>query len=920
MFLALAIFASSGPLIGPPVQWANGIAAPPRIPLVGDVDHDGYCDLVALNPVGEGTIDVALNMDGAKSGRPFTSLRGWGKDCQCAVTGEFDTQPGADIVGLFDGSTLRLAGAFSDGKFKDEGVYAKLPGQLKDPSVSVIFGRMIVAYSTSTGRGWILNDKGVVAQTLELPRGTVWIGQSGGRVVGQNSRGQVFLFARERWAVESVIGAESRNSRPTLAGNAVIFGSTVWDAGRTYKLAQSGLPEADSIRLSGDFDRDGDDDVFEFRYGSEMHSGYQVMLRIQVRGGETDSDNDGLTNDEERDLGTDPANPDTDGDGLLDGWEVKGFRGLDMKSLGCDPRHIDLICLVSRFESVNEERCKSQISRAATFYSQLKSPNPDGTTGFRLHPVYLDPVSGEDTKKSWQANREKFLPAKWRGVVHWMQVTPGGGGQADQLGDGGTIGENALWAVFVHEFGHQMGMDHEGFWNNGLCPIYTSLMNYAYSYSLEDDANKIHYSDGQLDGYVLKETDLDETIPLPYDKVKFLEKGPYRFRLQPHGDTTLIDWNWNGIFGEKHVRADINYSYSTNAGRRDDVGKTQTAPWLFTYKKSAYLLYGTHDFPVDRATDPSVGPSKPGKVVLRKLVKPFEWQEPLVIVPSGLTGDPVGAAQGDKICIVYQSSQGVMISWIDPKKDQKVSQPSVLDTNGSLVPSVGTVHGRLFVFLTDPESGVVTYRVINHDKVSKAETLDATSTNPVGICEDTVTGEAIIALAQDQDAKQTHRWQVRRYRESDGRFEPVGSDWVGGEKGSVRGVGRLTVLFDKSRDAGPHGRVYIYGKGMTNSSTPWSCTYVAHQVEDKSVGGGWMLKRFYDEWTQSRSAPAAAWYQGDVIWAYRWVDGGQGSSDNVLHVGYKALGIQSQPMGDHDDLTFFRTWGIRNSLLYLARE
>ena len=37
-----------------------------------------------------------------------------------------------------------------------------------------------------------------------------------------------------------------------------------------------------------------------------------------------DSDNDGLTDDEEKIYGTDPYNPDTDGDGYMDGAEVKG--------------------------------------------------------------------------------------------------------------------------------------------------------------------------------------------------------------------------------------------------------------------------------------------------------------------------------------------------------------------------------------------------------------------------------------------------------------------------------------------------------------------------------------------------------------------------------------------------------------------
>ncbi len=39
-----------------------------------------------------------------------------------------------------------------------------------------------------------------------------------------------------------------------------------------------------------------------------------------------DSDNDGLTDAEEKALGTDPFNPDTDGDGLFDGEEVKVYK------------------------------------------------------------------------------------------------------------------------------------------------------------------------------------------------------------------------------------------------------------------------------------------------------------------------------------------------------------------------------------------------------------------------------------------------------------------------------------------------------------------------------------------------------------------------------------------------------------------
>ncbi len=59
---------------------------------------------------------------------------------------------------------------------------------------------------------------------------------------------------------------------------------------------------------------EGDDHLLTFGLGLS----YYIL-------GDADYDNDGLTNTQEKDLGTDPRNPDTDGDGLLDGEEVKVY-------------------------------------------------------------------------------------------------------------------------------------------------------------------------------------------------------------------------------------------------------------------------------------------------------------------------------------------------------------------------------------------------------------------------------------------------------------------------------------------------------------------------------------------------------------------------------------------------------------------
>lgn len=53
---------------------------------------------------------------------------------------------------------------------------------------------------------------------------------------------------------------------------------------------------------------------------------FLLGLTYSGESGSADSDGDGLTNREEKELGTDPRNPDTDGDGLSDGAEVNTYK------------------------------------------------------------------------------------------------------------------------------------------------------------------------------------------------------------------------------------------------------------------------------------------------------------------------------------------------------------------------------------------------------------------------------------------------------------------------------------------------------------------------------------------------------------------------------------------------------------------
>lgn len=79
--------------------------------------------------------------------------------------------------------------------------------------------------------------------------------------------------------------------------------------------------------------------------GDGLSDGEEVELGTDPTN--PDTDGDGLSDGEEVSLGTDPTNPDTDGDGILDGSEV---------IVGTDPLVADAACAERRYDAGIEER------------------------------------------------------------------------------------------------------------------------------------------------------------------------------------------------------------------------------------------------------------------------------------------------------------------------------------------------------------------------------------------------------------------------------------------------------------------------------------------------------------------------------------------------------------------------------------
>ncbi|HLO41167.1 MAG TPA: hypothetical protein VK176_09095, partial [Phycisphaerales bacterium] len=209
------------------------------------------------------------------------------------------------------------------------------------------------------------------------------------------------------------------------------------------------------LTFRGDFSGDGIEDtgaVFTAHKPSQ-HRMVRIAFSPNLTSG--DRDQDGLSDAEEKQIGSNPLDRDTDMDGLLDGWEVHGLprdiklgdriRYFDAKDPGRDdalnPMRQDVILVLSYFEGVNAAQMENELPQVQRLYRELSNLNPNGAKGvwvhFRVEPTIV-PVA--DHGMPWWDVGNKYFAAHERGFMHWLQITAGGGGQSGQTADMGGAG------------------------------------------------------------------------------------------------------------------------------------------------------------------------------------------------------------------------------------------------------------------------------------------------------------------------------------------------------------------------------------------------------------------------------------------------------------------------------------------------
>ncbi len=638
-------------------------------------------------------------------------------------------------------------------------------------------------------------------------------------------------------------------------------------------------------------------------------------MRLTPNPASNDQDSDGLMDSEEASLGTDPFDRDSDGDGLLDGWEVHGLpRGVELgefttlfdphgsaekRDAQLDPRRRDVLVEVSYFEGVDPKQFRGEMPRVQAVYRALHCANPDGTSGVWVHfKEHASVIPKAEQTMPWWDLGNKYFARNERGLMHWMQVTPWGGGQSSENGDMGGAGNN--WAVFSHEFGHQLGLSHTGDSSPAWCPLYPSMMSYAFSYSFDGDGNRVHFSDGSFRDTVLDEHHLKELLPYPYAKLEYLTKGPFRFALEDAGNgTTRIDWNQNGKFDDGDVEADINYGGSTYCGIRREHEAIGSAPALAYVGDTCFLL----------AADPTRD-----HLWVKTYQGDEKWSEKRDIPASGSALDPV-LVGGDEYGLVLHHH---LYGWnVTKLTKSEIGAPVRIPDLPALSLNACRVGKRALLFLRRDDDSIeydwLDFAGGDFAKpvIAKGGKLEVHSRVVPGCAVDPNDGRVVLVTSLDNSRGSPYCMRASWLAVAGDKLAEQDLCWTRGEASGNGCCARPVVAFNAAK------QLNIFHQGGPDGNGQM-LAYRTSRIGNQKLDEGWLTCLLYDEWTKSRVSIGFASGAQGAIFAYRWDAGG--AHVNWLATAHDGFGIDRETMRDFDDGEKIGQWGIRHSILCLNAD
>jgi hypothetical protein len=484
--------------------------------------------------------------------------------------------------------------------------------------------------------------------------------------------------------------------------------------------------------------------------------------------------------------------------------------------------------------------------------------------------------------------------------MHWMLVSNGGGGQSMETGDMGGCGAN--WQVFAHELGHQLSLGHSGDSAPAWCPLYPSLTNYAFSYSINGDGNAINFSAGAFRETVLEESKLVERLPYPHERLKFLSGPPFRFSIKDDGNgATLIDWNQNGKFDEQPVVADINYGSATSAGNRRTHDLIGSGPAL------AYVGDQCLIATLNQIQD---------AVSIRTYLGEEKWSDRRQAPGTATNDDPILVGGPDVAYLFVRQPQGWGVSRIAPTPDAKIEPAFTLADLPRTDLSAARVNDRILLISRYDDDRLVYHWLDWKDKfvLSAPNELEVRSQVPVGLAQHPGDKRVVMATSMTNSKGGAMCMRVTWLTVRGGKLVAGDTRWTRGEQSGNNCTTRPVVAFNSD------GQLFIFHTGWPDANgqmTAWR----TRQVGNRQLDEGWHTCLLYDVWTRTRRPVGFADGPKGAIYAFRWDSGDVYEwRNNMLVTAHNGYGIDTEPMRDFNDSEKMSRYGLVHSILWMLPE
>ncbi|MHC1790314.1 hypothetical protein [Solidesulfovibrio sp.] len=317
-------------------------------------------------------------------------------------------------------------------------------------------------------------------------------------------------------------------------------------------------------------------------------------------------------------LATPPISRDSDGDGLPDLWELRGYTEngtfVNLPALGASPWHKDLFIWMDYMVKDGTSLAPSQtvIDNIKAVFANAPVNNPDGRTGITIHPVLKNQVSyqeslgvKDDDASVWQAfdalknasfdaaYARSFRYMIWANayaqdsssglarnipstdfIVSLGTFTPAGGTDWVRLG------------TFIHELGHCLSLRHGGADDTNYKPNYLSVMNYTFQMTglfrngqYGESGHPLYFDYQRMNTPVLNENSLTESLGLTgagdvstYGTTFWYYSGGTCQAQAVANANGAIDWNRNGA-----IESGVSYGLHCDEDEPADEKTTLTA-------------------------------------------------------------------------------------------------------------------------------------------------------------------------------------------------------------------------------------------------------------------------------------------------------------------------------------------------------